>query len=93
MKKLSEQEKQKIIRALEERGAILPCPRCGNNSFTLLDGYFNQTLQTELKGIVLGGPSVPSVVVACNRCGYLSQHALGALGLLQSEESKNDKQK
>jgi len=83
-------QKQKIIKALEERGARLPCPRCGNNSFTLLDGYFNQTVQTDLKGMVLGGPSVPSVVVACNRCGYLSQHALGALGLLPQEEAKNE---
>lgn len=88
MEKLSEQEKQKIIKALQERGATIPCPRCGNSSFTLLDGYFNQTIQTELKGMVIGGPSIPSVVVACNRCGYLSQHALGVLGLLPAEGEK-----
>ena len=85
---LPQEQKQRIIKALEDRGAKLPCPRCGNNSFVLLDGYFNQTMQSELKGIVIGGPSVPSVVVACNRCGYLSQHALGALGLLPKEEVK-----
>jgi ribosomal protein L37E len=90
MQQISEQKKQEIIKVLEERGAKLPCPRCGNNSFTLLDGYFNQTIQTDFKGMVLGGPSVPSVVVACTRCGYLSQHALGALGLLPKEEAKNE---
>lgn len=90
MKKLSEDEKKKIITALNDRGATLPCPRCNNNNFTLLDGYLNQTIQTELKGLVIGGPSIPSVVVACNRCGFLSQHALGVLGLLPSEEGKND---
>lgn len=89
MQKLSQEQKQKIIKALEERGARLPCPRCGNNNFTLLDGYFNQTIQTTLKGsMVIGGPSVPSVVTACNRCGYLSQHALGTLELLPKEEFK-----
>jgi predicted nucleic-acid-binding Zn-ribbon protein len=88
MKKLEEQDKQKIIKALQDRGATRPCPRCGNSNFTLIDGYFNQTIQTELKGMVIGGPSVPSVVVACNRCGYLSQHALGVLGLLPGEEEK-----
>lgn len=86
---MKEDEKQRIIQALEERGAKLPCPRCGNQQFTLIDGYFNQTIQTELKGIVIGGPSVPSIVVACTRCGYLSQHALGALGLLPKEGGKN----
>jgi ribosomal protein L37E len=86
MKELSQEQKNKIVKALEERGAKLPCPRCGNNAFTLLDGYFNQTIQTELKGIVIGGPSLPSVVIACNRCGFLSQHALGVLGLLPQKE-------
>lgn len=83
---VSQEQKEKIIKALEERGAKLPCPRCGNKSFTLLDGYFNQTIQSELSGIMIGGPSIPSVVVACARCGFLSQHALGALGLLPKEE-------
>lgn len=82
--------KEDIIKALKERGVKLPCPRCGNQKFTLLDGYFNQTIQTELKGIVIGGPSVPTIVVACTRCGYLSQHALGALGLLPKEEGKDE---
>ena len=88
MKELSKEQKEKIIKVLDEKGAKLPCPRCGNNNFTLLDGYFNQTIQTELKGMIIGGPSVPSVVVACTRCGYLSQHALGPLGLLPKEEVK-----
>lgn len=82
---MSEVKKKEIIKALDDRGARLPCPRCGNQQFTLIDGYFNQTVQPELKGLVLGGPSIPSVVVACNKCGFLSQHALGALGLLPKE--------
>jgi hypothetical protein len=90
MQQITDERKKEIIKALEDRGAKLPCPRCSNPSFTLLDGYFNQTIQTNLRGIVLGGPSVPTVVVACTRCGYLSQHALGALGLLPKEEAKNE---
>lgn len=90
MQPISDEKKQEIVKALEERGAKLPCPRCGNQSFTLIDGYINQTIQTGLTGMVIGGPSVPSVVVVCNRCGYLSQHALGVLGLLPKEEPKNE---
>lgn len=90
MDKMSDADKQKIVAAFLKRGVTLPCPRCGNNKFTLLDGYFNQTIQVALTGIVIGGPSVPSAVVACDRCGFLSQHALGALGLMPpgSEEKK-----
>lgn len=85
---LSEERKKEIIKVLDELGAKLPCPRCGNPHFILIDGYFNQTIQPELQGIVLGGPSIPSVVVACNKCGFLSQHALGVIGLLPKEVTK-----
>ena len=82
MPELGPDQKKRIVEALERVGARLPCPRCDAATFTLLDGYFNQPVQTQLGGLVLGGPSVPSVVVVCNKCGYLSQHALGVLGLL-----------
>lgn len=88
MTKLSQEEIAKIIERLKERGVSLSCPRCRHASFTLLGGYFNQTIQNELNGMVLGGPSVPSVVTTCNKCGFLSQHALGTLGLLPIEEAK-----
>jgi predicted nucleic-acid-binding Zn-ribbon protein len=85
---LSKEQQEKIIKTLNEHGAKLPCPRCGNLDFTLLDGYFNQTVGSEPGTIVFGGISVPSVVIACRRCGYLSQHSIRVLGLLQEEEVK-----
>jgi hypothetical protein len=84
----NQEQKDKIIKVLADRGVSLPCPRCGNDVFTLLDGYFNQVIQETPKGIVLGGRTIPSVAIACNRCGYLAQHALGVLGLLPKEENK-----
>jgi ribosomal protein S27AE len=84
-------QKDKIVSKLLEKGVKLPCPRCGNNEFTVIDGYFNQTLQDQLQGLVIGGPSIPSVVTACARCGFLAQHALGALGLLPSQGKEDTK--
>lgn len=78
------EEKEKIIKALEERSVNLPCPRCGNQQFSVAEGYFSQSLQKDLGGVILGGPTLPSVVIVCTRCGFLSQHALGALGLLDN---------
>lgn len=83
MNSISENEKNKIVEVLKQRNALGDCPRCKHKAFTLLDGYFNQSLQQEVTGnVVIGGSTVPSVVVVCNNCGYMSQHALGALGLL-----------
>lgn len=86
MPKWSQKQKEEIVEALVEKGAQLPCPRCGNTQFSLLDGFYNQPIQPELGSIMLGGPSIPSVVTVCTRCGFMSQHALGALGLLPREK-------
>ncbi len=82
-------EKEEIIEQLIRKGADRPCPRCGNKGVTLVDGYFNQTLQDDASGCVIGGaPSIPTIVTACTNCGFLSQYALGALGLLPSQAWK-----
>ena len=93
MPDLSDDEKRRIVEALEKVGARAPCPRCGHGTFTLLGGYFNQPIQTELAGMVLGGISVPSAVVVCNKCGWLAQHALGTLGLLPQRKPEGEEEK
>lgn len=86
MPEWSQEQKNRIIKVLTEKGADLPCPRCGNPNFTLLSGYFAQPIQPELGSIMLGGPNIPSVVTVCTQCGFISQHALGVLGLLPKGE-------
>lgn len=90
---MDQEKKAEIIRALNERGVRLPCPRCGNPSFTLIDGYFNEMIQPNANTLNIGGPSIPSIITACIRCGYLSQHALGALGLLPTQENNKEEEK
>jgi ribosomal protein S27AE len=75
-----------IIAALKERGVTAPCPRCGNLNFAIVDGFFNQPLQQDFNALVIGGRSLPTVVTACSRCGFLAQHALGALGFLPEKQ-------
>jgi hypothetical protein len=78
-----EELKQRIVKRLQEKKVRGACPMCATNQFVLLDGYFSHPVQLDLTtGMVLGGPSVPTVAIACNNCGFISQHALGALGLL-----------
>jgi predicted nucleic-acid-binding Zn-ribbon protein len=82
MGNISPEQMQKIIQKLEQLGAVRPCPRCGNPTFTIMDGFLNQTVQQTLTNLNIGGPSIPSIVVVCNKCGYMSQHSLGVLGFL-----------
>jgi len=84
------QVQRKIVQALQDRDAMLPCPRCGNQRFTLVEGYLSHYIQKEPSSIVIGGPSIPTVAVVCTRCGFVSQHALGVLGLLPEEGKQNE---
>jgi ribosomal protein S27AE len=78
------EEQNKIKEALFKKG-IKACPMCSNKSFTLVEGYFNNTIQTNFTNVLIGGTSIPSAVLVCSNCGFMSQHALGVLGLLPKE--------
>jgi len=84
--------KQKIVQRLQEKRVRGACPMCGTDAFFLLDGYFTHPIQLELTGgMVFGGPAIPTVAIACSNCGFISQHALGALGLLPPPATGGDK--
>ncbi|NQT27186.1 hypothetical protein HQ585_17660 [candidate division KSB1 bacterium] len=93
MEKLSADTIEQIRLALNRLGANKPCPRCGNKDFDILEFYFSDIVQTDLKAVKVGGPNVPSAVVLCKNCGYLSQHALGLLGILPKIEDKSERSK
>jgi hypothetical protein len=85
--------REKIIAKLNERGALLPCSRCGKNKFALLDDIARIDQQKNMSVVSFGGPSVPCATVVCENYGNVSLHALGALGLMAEvsppEEKKN----
>lgn len=85
---ITQEEKQRIILELNKRfgSSGIKCPMCGNNHFIIADGYFNTFMQDDLRQTNLGGPSIPSIPVICDNCGFVSMHALGILGLLPQKE-------
>lgn len=82
---LTELQKSKIIEVLDELGAVQTCPRCGNESFLLMDYIFDQ--KSPLRNyLVPEEPKIPSIIVVCDRCGFISQHALAVLKKLIEEK-------
>jgi hypothetical protein len=92
MSQLREVDRDSIIKALKRVGANAPCPRCGNTKFELLGEYDYMLANQGSNGSPPPGnhqaPSlmVPSVLVGCEQCGYLSAHGLGVLGVLPPDE-------
>ena len=90
----SEEKKKEIIDRLGERlgkhRAHPKCPMCGHSQFTIADAYLRNDLQPELGSVSLGGPSIPAAAIICNNCGFISQHAIGVLGLLPKREKSDD---
>ena len=70
-----------LAKALTDKGANLPCPRCNNQEFSIVgEGYIS--LNPNPNKVTIGsGPVVRTVIVACEKCGYMTQHAKGPLEL------------
>lgn len=86
---LTNEQKEEIKSKLVSKVINLTCPMCGNKSFSMSEGYFMNTMQADLKSLALGGQAIPTIGVICNNCGFVSQHALGALGLLPKDTKIN----
>ena len=89
---MNERQKE-FVDVFNSKGANKPCPRCGKNSFAIIEEYITLSIQKDLNNIVIGGPSIPTAAAICNNCGYISLHALGAIGLLKKDKTKGDDKK
>jgi hypothetical protein len=86
MKGLSPERKQEITNKIQQKIQNLSCPMCHKNNFILGDAYIHNILQENLNGIAIGGPSIPAIPIICSNCGFISQHAIGVLGLFPMPE-------
>lgn len=90
----TEAKKKELIDALDKRlkarATQLRCPMCSQPHFSIADAYIRNQLQPDLQSVNLGGPSIPTIAIICSNCGFLSQHAIGVLGLLPTEENKSE---
>ena len=81
MSRLSTDQIQRIEARLEEAGAVLPCPSCGNAQSTVVDGYLIGYVQSQGRNMVISGdnascaprPSVRSAATSRNTCSMCSR--------------------
>lgn len=95
-----ETEQLILSKLLEKVNPQYKCPMCGNDHAALLDGLLNNYV-TDFKtrySVQIGGNSVPVIMLACSKCGFISQHSVGILfgGIDKyfkeiNNETRNDK--
>lgn len=75
---MDHQRRQRFADALIHEGATEPCPRCANTDFAVIGESFIP-LQPDSTSILIGGPTVRTVLVGCKRCGCVFEHAMNFL--------------
>lgn len=84
---MAPEEKEKIINVLVKKAPNMSCPICQGKTFTVADGYSQEQLQEDYRSRVgTGERIIPSFCIICTNCGFISHHALGAVGLIKEEK-------
>jgi hypothetical protein len=82
---MTEEQSQEIIAALRSAGVNPRCERCDGTEFTIVDGHLLISIQRDVSAsqvIFANAPIMPCAGVVCVRCGNVSLHSLGILGLI-----------
>ena len=82
-KGISSSDKQRIVSALKARGAG-SCPRCDDSQWTVSE-YSRIDVQETSERNGRSGVSIPTVMIVCQHCGFIAQHALQPLGLWRNQ--------
>ncbi len=78
-KGISADDKQKIVAALKARGAG-SCPRCNDSQWTVSE-FSRIDVQATMERDSLQRTTIPAIMIVCQHCGFISQHALQPLGV------------
>ena len=78
-KGISADDKHRIVAALKARGAG-SCPRCRDSQWTVSE-YARIEVQATMDRNTAEKTTIPAVMIVCENCGFIAQHALQPLGV------------
>ena len=84
-------ESREFLNALDERTkghAIPTCPYCGGTDLAVSSKVAKVIIDEDIDAISIG-PTIPSGLIVCKKCGHLNFFAIGALGLLKEKGGDN----
>jgi hypothetical protein len=78
-KGISADDKHTIVAALKARGAG-SCPRCNDSQWTVSE-FSRIDVQATMEKDSVERTTIPAIMIVCQHCGFISQHALQPLGV------------
>jgi len=85
---MDQKELDEVVATLKEKGVTKPCPRCALSNFSII-GESEITVKKQspsgrgLLGLAAIANTIqitmPVVIITCDNCGYVSQHAKASL--------------
>ena len=88
MKKYNSKEFIEAISKKMNGNKVPKCPYCGGQKFTTPTQFASIVVGNDLSEMSLG-KSLPAGMVICEKCGHIEFFALGLMGLLSKEDSKD----
>ena len=82
---MNKKEHNELIEKLRSLGATKNCPRCGNNQYDVPDSYGEIVIRPYLNKESSETKTISFVMVICDKCGYIAQHAITSLGYPDKE--------
>jgi hypothetical protein len=79
-KGISTDDKHRIVAALKARGAG-SCPRCRDSQWTVSE-FSRIEVQATMGRNSSEKTTIPAIMIVCEHCGFISQHALQPLGIV-----------
>lgn len=87
---LTDKEKQEVKEIIINKVHNLTCPMCKKQNFMVADGYFINGLHTKASIMDWNGQAIPTIGIICENCGFVSQHALGIIGIIDKIKNEED---
>ncbi len=78
----SKEKKKELIQQIKEHlkpGDMLACPMCKGKEFDVGDGFMVNIIHSGISTTKIEGSLLPSAIVICKQCGFISHHALHIL--------------
>lgn len=83
---MDEVEKNRILNRFRELIPQPECPMCHGRHFSVVDSYpINPVAEDYRKPTPLIRRSIPTVAIVCVKCGFISQHSMAVMGLLEKD--------